>query len=136
MLAAPDLDLDVVQRRVSAERLPLVPERMTVYVSPIDRAMSIAEWLFGGTPRLGQLQPEDLTPEQVNALGQYGQIQIVDVRAHTDWLGHDYFYTNPAVSSDLILLLRDHRDPGPDHGRPLKHRRDNFWQLDEGYPRK
>ena len=134
VLAAPDLDLDVVQQRISAERLPLVPERTTIYVSPIDRAMTIAEWLFGGRTRLGQLQPGDLTPEQVHTLGQFGQIEIVDVRAPTDWLGHSYFYANPAVSSDLILLLRDHRDPGPATGRPLTHRRDNFWQLDEGYP--
>jgi hypothetical protein len=38
------------------------------------------------------------------------------------------------VSSDLILLLRDNRDPGADNGRTLSSQGANFWLLEEGYP--
>jgi hypothetical protein len=48
-------------------------------------------------------------------------------------LGHYYFYENPAASSDLILLLRDNKDPGPAHGRPLIPKGHNFWQIDDNY---
>ena len=51
-----------------------------------------------------------------------------------EFVGHSYFYTSPAVSSDLILLLRDNRDPGSSNGRPLIQLGNNFWQIQDGYP--
>ena len=47
--------------------------------------------------------------------------------------GHSYFIDNPAVLSDLILLLRDDRPPGAEHGRPLLHRDDGFWEIRDDY---
>ena len=49
-------------------------------------------------------------------------------------VGHGYFHASPAVSSDLILLLRDDLDPGADHGRPLVQKAQNFWELADDYP--
>jgi hypothetical protein len=43
--------------------------------------------------------------------------------------GHAYFYANPAVCSDLILLLRYRTLPGAAHGRPLGVSSDGFWQI-------
>jgi esterase/lipase superfamily enzyme len=134
ILAAADLDFEVTSQRITAELLPLIPERMTVYVSATDRAIGAADLLFGSKRRIGQLRWTDLTPEQQKALGAVSQMQVVDVRARTSFLGHSYFHQSPAVSSDVILLLRDNRSPGAENGRPLTKRQDNFWEIDGAYP--
>jgi hypothetical protein len=45
-----------------------------------------------------------------------------------------YFYHHPAVSSDLILLLRDNRRPGAQYGRPLAGEGGPVWRVDKDYP--
>jgi len=134
ILAAADLDFEVTSQRITAELLPLVPERMTVYVSATDRAVGIADWLFGSKRRIGQLRWSDLNPEQRKALGAVSQMQVIDVLARTGFLGHSYFHESPAVSSDVILLLRDNRSPGAENGRPLIKHNDSFWEIDDTYP--
>ena len=47
--------------------------------------------------------------------------------------GHNYFRTNPAVASDLILTVRYGRAPGTENGRPLEHVRGLFWRIDDDY---
>ena len=47
--------------------------------------------------------------------------------------GHDYFRTNPAVASDLVLTVRYGRSPGADNGRPLEHIEGLFWRIDDDY---
>ncbi|MBP7936988.1 MAG: alpha/beta hydrolase [Phycisphaerae bacterium] len=133
ILAAADLDFEVTSQRITAELLPLVPERMTVYVSPTDRAIGVADVLFGSKRRIGQLRWDDLNPEQRKVLNAISQMQIVDARVNTGFLGHSYFHASPAVSSDVILLLRDNRDPGIENGRPLTRRGDSFWEIDDKY---
>lgn len=135
VLAAPDLDLEVTGQRIIAELLPLIPERMTVYVSQADRAIAVVKWLFGSKFRVGQLRWSDLAPEHQKALAAVSQMHVVSVLERTSFLGHSYFHENPAVSSDVILLLRDNRDPGAGNGRPLIKRQDSFWEIDSTYPR-
>lgn len=48
--------------------------------------------------------------------------------------GHSYFIDSPSVHSDVILILRDERRPGADHGPPLIKRDYGFWELRDGYP--
>jgi esterase/lipase superfamily enzyme len=134
ILAAADLDFEVTSQRITAELLPLIPERMTVYVSQTDRAIGIADLLLGSKRRIGQLRWTDLSPEQRKALEAMSQMQVIDVLARTDFVGHSYFHASPAVSSDVILLLRDNRSPGAENGRPLIKRQENFWEIDDTYP--
>jgi len=134
VLAAADMDVEVASQRVVAERLPFVPEDATVYVSEKDLAMKLADFLFGSLRRLGQLRGKDLTPEQQTKLASASHLQFIDAKVSAGFVAHSYFYENPAVSSDLILLLRDHRKPGAENGRPLIKRPDGFWELRDGYP--
>jgi hypothetical protein len=46
---------------------------------------------------------------------------------------HNYFRTNPAVSSDLVLTVRCGRMPGAENGRPLEHVEGLFWKIDDDY---
>ncbi len=134
VLAAADLDFEVTSQRITAELVPLIPERMTVYVSKTDRAIGIADVLFGSARRIGQLRWTDLTPEQQKALEAVPQMQLIDAQVRSNFIGHSYFHDNPAVSSDLILLLRDNLPPGAEHGRPLLKRQNSFWEVHDGYP--
>lgn len=134
VLCAADLDIDVVGQRIGAERLQLVPERVTLYVSQTDRALgAAANLIFKSSDRLGHISPSDLTPQQQKALAMFPQLQIIDARIKSDLIGHSYFHSNPAVSSDLILVLRDNRGPGAENGRPMIHRPDGFWEITDDY---
>ena len=132
VLIAPDLDLDVVTQRLGAERFFRGTERVTVYVSEDDPAISLAGWLFTSRSRIGQLQPEDLTAEEREMLARIDRGAFIDVTVPS--AGHAYFRKDPSASSDLILLLRENREPGSEHGRPLIEQIANYWELYEGYP--
>ena len=133
VLAAADLDLEVVTQRLAAEYVGLGTERTTIYVSDVDRAIGFAGLLFASFRRIGQLRPEDLTDEQRQHLERVARTQLIDARVPTGFLGHAYFYRHPAVSADLVLVLRDQLEPGSP-GRPLHKRGANFWQITPEYP--
>lgn len=134
VLCAADLDLGVVSQRITAERIPLMPGNMTVYSSDTDRAIGFAEWLFKSDRRLGELRASDLTPHQRQGLANAAKLDIIQARTTDNLVGHDYFHSNPSVSSDLILMLRDGREPGAKNGRPLVEMFENFWEIRDGYP--
>jgi esterase/lipase superfamily enzyme len=133
VLAAADLDLEVATQRNAAEYVGLGTERTTIYVSEVDRAIGLSGCLFVSLRRLGQLRPEDLTDEQRQHLERVARTQLIDARVPTGLIGHAYFYRHPAVSADLILLLRNQFEPGSP-GRPLRTRGANFWQITPDYP--
>lgn len=134
ILASPDLDMEVVRQRFGAERFDNACEHLTIYVSSQDKAIGLAEWLFQSKQRLGQLRPEDLTPEQRARLKEISSVDIVDARVKTGFLGHSYYHSNPAVSSDIMLILRYGAEAGSPQ-RPLKEAAPNYWVLDdEAYP--
>lgn len=133
VLAAADIDLEVVIQRIAAEYVGLGTERNTIYVSQVDRAIGISGCLFVSLRRVGQLRPEDLSDEQRQHIERVARTQIIDARIPSGFLGHSYFYRHPAVSADLILLLRDQLEPGSP-GRPLRKHGTNFWQITPDYP--
>ncbi len=135
VLAAPDIDLDVARQRLVGERIGGVCQTVTLYSSPDDIAMAAAKWLFISTLRLGTLGLADLREDERTLLAQLPGVTFIDARVATDLVGHSYFYQNPAVSSDLILLLRDGRLPGAEHGRPLIPESASFWRLTDDYLR-
>lgn len=136
VLAAPDLDVQVVGQRIVGEGLHLVPETFTVYFSADDNAIGLANWLFLGVVRLGGLAPGRLGPAQRERISVLQDvIEFIDVRVPSGFFGHSYFYESPAVSSDLVLLMAEDRLPGAEHGRPLRRDDIGFWYIDEDYPR-
>lgn len=135
VLAAPDIDFDVLISRVVAEGLFMVPERLAIYVSEGDRAIGLSNWLFTSLKRLGRLQSADLSPEAIERLREFKHVEVIDARVSGyGSFGHDYFYSHPAASSDLILLLRDGKAAGAEEGRPLRRDEGAFWVLENDYP--
>ena len=110
-------------------------DRITFYVSSKDLAIRASEWIVGSDRRLGQLRMTDLQRHPDITMGPVKNIHVIDAKVKTDLLGHYYFYENPAVSSDLVLLLRDDCDPGIENGRPLTNLGPSFfWQITDDYP--
>lgn len=128
ILAAPDLDEQVIRQRLGAEGLLFAARRTVIYLTSNDSALGMASWLFRGAGRLGGLRMEDVDPRVLERLRAWPRVQVVDTQAE----GHDYFYSDPEVSSDLIRLLRWRLDPGP--GRPLEQARGAYWTLPRGAP--
>lgn len=134
VLAAPDMDFDVVVQRGNAERIFFGVGRLTIYVSKYDRALGFSDWFFQGVRRLGQLGHDDLSDQMRANMAKIDRVDVINVTARTDFMGHGYFHTNPNVSADLVLLLRDNLDAGAAHGRPLQEVAPHFWALPPGYP--
>jgi esterase/lipase superfamily enzyme len=145
VLVAPDLDGDVALTKIfkvfSDPDLPfggkadpgaLIPSatglKVTLYVSPDDKALATANWLMGSIARLGRIDATMLNADQIAEIAALGAIDIIQVRGRTDFFGHGYLASNPQVSSDIIAMLRYGLRPN-EPGRSLEHVTGSFWQV-------
>ncbi len=134
VLVAPDLDFEVSMQRLVAEALGSVFERLTIYTNAEDNAIAAAKTLFGSWLRVGALEQQELSAQQRQTLNRVANMDIVTYKGKLGGrFGHGYFLANPAVSSDIIAVLRYGRLPGTEHGRPLKQVGANFWLIDDNY---
>ena len=135
--AAPDLDLEVITQRLMAEEVGSKIDRLTIYMSKSDAAIGLSTWIFVSQKRIGRITEEDLTARSAQRRkSRHTQgTHLIDARVDSGFIGHSYFYSHPAVLSDLILILRDGRDPGAEHGRPLAKLSNVFWAIEDDYPR-
>ena len=143
-LMAPDLDFDVaiskIWKVVSDPDIPygdasrpdvVVPSpefHITVYVSPNDKALATAGWLFGSLVRVGRVDVSMVRPEgiaQARVLSGFDVIQVTETNC---FICHSYFVSNPRVSADLIAMLRYGLKPN-DPGRPLIEVNLPFWRV-------
>ncbi len=145
VLMSPDLDIDVgIAKMFSIESDPDLPWgkapdprlvlphpklRLTVYMSQGDKALSASEYLMGSLHRIGRLDQTLLTKEQLaKSQGIAGFAALIQVTDTPGFLGHSYFVSDPAVSSDLVALIRYGLEPG-DPGRPLEEISRPFWKI-------
>jgi esterase/lipase superfamily enzyme len=133
MLAAPDLDAEVFAQRFWLENLGAVAKRTIIYFSSEDDAIGASSWLFGSKTRIGALSQVKFSPAQAALLKQLPQIQLVECRVSGFASSHAYVFGNPAAMSDVVAVLRDRRDAGAEHGRPLKPFGNGMWLLDNEY---
>jgi len=134
VLAAADIDMEVASQRLSAEKAFMGVERVTIYLSHDDKALDLAAWLFESIARMGELSLQMFSPADIQTLETIDRTDFIDARVDTGFLGHAYFHSSPAVSSDLILLLRDNLAPGK--GRPLTcdENSTRYWSIAKDYP--
>jgi esterase/lipase superfamily enzyme len=133
VLMSPDIDVDVAQQQLEifasdpdlmtrwrSSQLPkFLRGRFTIYASPEDRALRLAQWLFRSKHRVGQLSPADVSDTTQDYFAKIGNIDIIVFEGkRTDYFGHSYFESNPRVSADLVELIRNGTPPGAP-GRPL-----------------
>ena len=138
VLAAPDVSGEIALQRLTDGGIQSISERWLTYSSGRDRAIGIAEYLFGDR-RLGRLHLNKMEENERKALddfaGFFGAADaVVKYRGKLGGnFGHEFHMADPVVSSDLVLAIRYDRDPGPEHGRPLEARGRLVWAVDEDY---
>jgi esterase/lipase superfamily enzyme len=139
VIAAPDINIEVGIQRTKREGTLWAADRWTMYTSRNDKAIGFSEWLFGGL-RIGKAV-FDRNDNSLMALmenqPQVGLKQrnaVIQYEGKTGGMaGHNYFRTNPAVASDLVLTVRYGRPAGAENGRPLEHIEGVFWKIDDDY---
>jgi esterase/lipase superfamily enzyme len=136
VLAAPDVDEEVFMQRFIGENLLQAAKRTTIYASKHDKAIELSDIIFASRKRLGMLSGRDFSPKMRNALAKLPNVQFIECKLSGLWIGHSYIYDHPAALSDLILVLRDSRDPGAANGRPLRQPAEGIWELTDDYPRR
>jgi len=139
VVAAPDINLEVALQRTEREGTRWAAERWTTYSSGGDKVIGISEWLFGGG-RFGKLVFDDIDGIAREWAVNFAKIDTEGrdaVIQHEGKIGgsrsHDYFRTNPAVSSDLVLTVRYGLMPGAENGRPLENVEGLFWKINDDY---
>ena len=106
--------------------------RITSYVSWGDKALTLSEFLYGSLRRLGRLDVAQLTKEHAaRAVRLAYLMDFIEVKGTPGFLGHSYFTSDPAVSSDLVALIRYGLKPG-EPGRPLEEIQRPFWRIPAG----
>lgn len=131
VLAAPDLDFGIIKQRLMAEQFGAAFGQITIYTSQKDSALGLSEWLTN-TLSFGRLRENDINLNERNIFNAVGNVSLIKTPESKSFIGHDYFHSNPAVSSDLINLIWHSASPGSKE-RPLKRIENNFWLLDSDY---
>ena len=106
--------------------------KLTLYVSPDDKALAISSWMSGSIARLGRIDATLFTPDQIELIGALDAVDVIEVRDTTDFFGHGYFASNPRVSADIIAMLRYGLRPN-EPGRPLERIAGPFWRVPENH---
>jgi len=132
IMAAPDLDFDIVRQRLLAEKIGPAFGQITVYTTDTDKALGISQTLMGGT-RFGRIQVDDLSEQERAIFSVVKNVAFINVEGVKSFIGHAYYLNNPSTSSDIIRVLNTNSKPG-DAKRPLTHQMLNFWNMPVEYP--
>jgi len=132
ILAAPDLDFDIVRQRLMAEKVGLAFGQITIYTTNTDKALSLSQTLLSGI-RFGRIKASDLGKQEQAIFKAIKNVTFIDVLSAKSFIGHSYYLNNPSTSSDIIRTINDGAKPGSPE-RPLTHRMLNFWEMPADYP--
>ncbi len=132
VLAAPDMDVMTFFNAVF-DRFHEVAGGVAVYASPNDKALKLSSLLFADD-RLGRSIGK-LEDWEQKVLSGLDEIEMIDV-SRPDGLygspfGHEYFYRNPWVSSDIGAFMFG-RSPET-RGLVRSETDENFWNFPEDY---
>ncbi|WP_417469858.1 alpha/beta hydrolase [Maricaulis sp.] len=131
ILAAPDIDLGVMEQRLVAEMFGIGFGQIDVYLNRSDDALGVSGWLFGGV-RFGSLGPEQLSAESRSVFQGVDSVHFILVEDARGEARHNHFRLHPGVLADIAITMRTGAEPA-DPERPLTHLDLNFWRIDQGY---
>ncbi len=150
VLASPDIDVDIAASKIltvasdpdlpfgaapkPSTVFPLGDVHLTIYSSPNDKALELSGLLFGSIIRLGQLDPTKRVAGMAEAPPDLaGRVDFVSFKGSTNFLGHNYFLSDPQVSADIVGLIRYGYKAG-DPRRPLEEIKRPFWRIGDAPP--
>ena len=129
VLIAADMDMQVEMQRVVGEAMGLAVDRVTIYTNSEDKALAAAMSLFSSQHRLGTLTASDLTERQREFLRRMANLDLIVYKGSGGGLlGHSY-YDDPAVSSDVLMVLRYGWRPGEGKRQGLEQVDGNIWRI-------
>jgi esterase/lipase superfamily enzyme len=134
IMAAPDLDFDIVRQRLMAEKIGPAFGQITVYTTDADKALKASQTLMSGT-RFGRIDASDLGEQEQAIFNIVRNVAFINVNDVKSYVGHGYYLSSPSTSSDIIRVINTGSKPG-DPERPLIHENLNFWDMPVGYPGK
>lgn len=96
MLAAPDVDVDVFRRQIAEIEATGYYPPFTLFVSQDDGALAVSNRIWGGTARLGAIDPEKEPYKSELARDHLTVIDLTKVES-SDRMGHGKFAQSPEV---------------------------------------
>ncbi|WP_189495707.1 alpha/beta hydrolase [Algimonas arctica] len=131
VLAAPDIDIGVMEQRLVAEEFGLGFKQINVYLNSDDNALGFAAKLLGA-PRFGAMTPDEMSPESKAVFRSVKSVHFIIVTDAVGKARHSHFRLHPGVLADIAITIRTGAEPS-DPERPLEHLDLNFWQIDKTY---
>ncbi|HRK66090.1 MAG TPA: alpha/beta hydrolase [Hyphomonas sp.] len=131
ILAAPDMDLGVMEQRLVAEAFGLGFGQINVYVNPGDDALGLSGWLYGA-PRFGAMTPDAMSEESKAVFRGVRSVSFIAVEDADQFDAHNYFRRHPGVLADIAVTISTSAHPG-DPERPLEKGDLNFWSVNKHY---
>ena len=132
----PGRRLYVEFRNMLLDGLLDMADSFTAYINPGDKVVMFSEKLSAGAPRLGN--PGQVSEVEKQIYRESRRIDFVSpeegerILGTTDPFGHQYWYRNPWVSSDVLLRLMTDLPPAQ---RGLIRQEDRaVWDFPEDYP--
>jgi len=129
ILAAPDLDYEVVKQRLIAEQFGPAFKQINIYMNPGDNALGVSQFLMRGV-RFGRLTQEQHREDKI--FRNVGNVSFINVENVSGFVGHSYFRKHPGALSDIIQVITKSARPGTPE-RPLDRLDNNFWQIHDDY---
>jgi esterase/lipase superfamily enzyme len=99
MLVAPDVDVDVFQTQL--RRMGPASPQLALFVSRDDKALSMSEFISGGVPRLGEIDPEQ---EPYRSEFERARIDVFDVTTMKSTRAHSKVFEN---ASSVAAMIRE-----------------------------
>jgi len=131
VLAAPDLDLEVVEQRLIAEQFGPAIGRITIYTNPEDSALGVSSFITRGL-RFGRVRSGDLNVRVQQIFEGVRNVHFVSAERYDGLIGHSYFREHPGILADLCALLLTDAPPGSVQ-RPLRRVSGNFFIAADDY---
>lgn len=131
ILAAPDMDLGVMEQRLVAEAFGMGFGQINVYVNPGDDALGLSGWVFGAR-RFGAMTVETMSDESKAVFRGVRSVSFIAVEDANSFDPHNYFRRHPGVLADIGTTIQTGAHPG-DPERPLEKGELNFWKIDRRY---
>ena len=133
VLAAADMDAEVEMQRVVGEAMGPAFGRVTLYTNAEDKALAAATSLFSSVNRIGTLTPSELTERQLAFIRSYANLDVIVYQGSGGGYFQHGYYTDPAVSSDMVMLLRYGWRPGEGERLGLERLDENIWRINEAH---
>ena len=133
VLVAADIDLQVDMQRIEGEAMTPAFGRVTLYINERDQALAAAKNLFRSGQRLGSVDLSQLNERQRELVRRADNLDVIAYEGKGGGLFRHGYYEDPAVSADILMLLRYGWAPGEGERQGLERLGENTWRIDAAH---